>query len=86
MYSKTLRPMKAGDTINSDDDINMKALLMPAVAVKDGAPLHSYVYHDLKLKKDVPAGTIITYDMVDIPASSALLKLRREMDKHFGLK
>jgi len=86
MYSKTLRPMKAGETINSDDDLNMKALLMPAVAVKDNAPLHSYAYHYMKLKRDIPAGTIITYDMVDIPADSVLLKLRRELDKHFGLK
>jgi predicted homoserine dehydrogenase-like protein len=86
MYSRTLRPMKAGEKINSDDDIHMKALLMPATAVKDGAPLHSYIYHSLKLKRDIPAGTIITYDMVDVPTDSVLLKLRREQDKLFGLK
>ena len=86
MYSKTLRPMKAGDTINSDDDRNMKALLMPAVAVKDNAPVHSYICHSFRLKRDIPAGTIITYDMVDIPSDSVLLKLRKESDRHFGLK
>jgi predicted homoserine dehydrogenase-like protein len=86
MYSKTLRPMKAGDKINSDDDIHMKALLMPAVAVKDGAPLHSYIYHGLKLKRDIPANTIITLDMVDVPSDSVLLKLRKEQDAYFGLR
>jgi predicted homoserine dehydrogenase-like protein len=86
MYSRTLRPMKAGEKINSDDDLHMKALLMPAVAVKNGAPLHSYVYHGLKLKRDIPAGTVITLDMVDVPADSLLLKLRKEQDNYFGLK
>ncbi len=86
MYSKTLRPMKAGETINSDDELSMKPMLMPAAAAKDGNPLHTYAFHGMKLKRDVPAGTFITYDMVDVPADSVLLKLRKESDKHFGLR
>jgi len=86
MYSKTLKPMKAGEFINCEDDLNMKALLAPAGAVKESRPLHTYLVHTFRLKRDIPAGTIFTYDMVDIPSDSVLLKLRRESDRHFGLK
>jgi predicted homoserine dehydrogenase-like protein len=78
--------MKAGEIINCADNTSMKALLMPSSALKENAPLHSYICHSMKLKRDIPAGTLITYDMVDIPSDSILLKLRRESDKHFGLK
>ena len=84
-YSQSMRPMKAGETINCEDGKNMKSLLMPARAVKEKTPIHSYFYHLQKLKCDIPAGTIITYDMVDIASDSVLLKLRRESDKYFGL-
>ena len=86
MYSQTLLPMKAGQVVDCEDNFSTKALLMPARAVKENNPVHTYFIHFFKLKRDIPAGTIITYDMVDIPSDSVLLKLRRESDRHFGLK
>jgi predicted homoserine dehydrogenase-like protein len=85
VYSKTLFPVKAGETLDSDDDVHIEPFIAPARALKDGSPLHAYIGHRMKLKRDIPAGTTITADMVDIPAHSDLVKLRREQDKHFGL-
>jgi predicted homoserine dehydrogenase-like protein len=38
-----------------------------------------------RLVRDVPAGTIITAEMVEPPRDSLLWSLRRELDEVFGL-
>jgi predicted homoserine dehydrogenase-like protein len=86
MYTKTLRPMKAGEIINCDDHKNMESLLCPARAAGSGVPLHSYFCHNLKLKRDIPENTVLTLDMVEIPADSLLMDLRRKQDDFFGLE
>ncbi|MCL2320097.1 MAG: hypothetical protein FWC45_08425, partial [Treponema sp.] len=86
MYSKTLRPLKAGETVNCEDRRSMVSLLCPARALQNGNPIHSYFCHGLTLKRDVPENTILTQDMVEMPANSKLLELRKKQDEFFGLK
>jgi predicted homoserine dehydrogenase-like protein len=41
---------------------------------------------DHRLTRDVPAGTVITTDMLQRPADSLLWALRREMEEAFALR
>jgi len=56
-------------------------LLAPARAVLPGAaiPFHMMCHH--RLNRDIPAGTLITMDMIEAPAESPLWALRAEMDR-----
>jgi predicted homoserine dehydrogenase-like protein len=37
------------------------------------------------LRREVPAGTVMTAEMVEPPPDSGLWRLRREMEETFGL-
>jgi len=44
-------------------------------------PIPFYLAGNKKLKVDVPAGTVLTYGMVDRPSDSVLWNLREQQDK-----
>jgi len=61
-------------------------LLVEARRTEGGNPVPFYMMGDNRLTCDVPAGTIITADMVQKPTNSLLWTLRKEMEKEFGLR
>lgn len=63
----------------------VEAYMGDAVAVGPGAPLPFYLFSHLALARDVAAGEPIRFEDVAIPEASALLRLRREQDRAFGL-
>lgn len=60
-------------------------LLVEALRVEGGNPVPFYMMGDHRLSRDVPAGTVITADMVQKPADSLLWTLRQEMEEAFAL-
>lgn len=64
----------------------VEGLLIEALRAEGGNPIPFYMMGDNRLTRDVPAGTIITADMVQKPTNSVLWTLRQEMEKEFGLR
>jgi len=84
MIITTQTARKAGEILNCEHDPSFKASLIPAVSLKSCGPLPAHLSTGRRLKQDIPAGTIITEDMLDIPADSFLFDLRKKQDEHFG--
>ena len=63
----------------------VEGLLVDAQRAEGGNPVPFYMMGDNQLTRDVPAGTVITTDMVQRPVDSLLWKLRQEMEKEFSL-
>ncbi len=57
--------------------------LIPAAAHQPHHPIPFYLAANNILKTDVPAGTLLTYEMVDLDAASTLWKLKQLQDKTF---
>ncbi|MDP1992487.1 MAG: hypothetical protein Q8K00_15880 [Syntrophales bacterium] len=64
----------------------VEGLLVGALRVEEGNPVPFYMMGDNRLARDVPAGTIITADMLQKPTNSLLWTLRREMEEAFALR
>ncbi|MCJ7829793.1 MAG: hypothetical protein MUP74_00255, partial [Desulfobacterales bacterium] len=61
-----------------------EGLLVDGFRAGGGNPLPYYMLGDAVLRRDVPAGTVITGDAVHPPEHTALGRLRKEQDQHFG--
>lgn len=55
--------------------------LVPARALRPGAPIPFHMMCHHRLNREVPAGTVVTVDMIDAPQHSRLWSLRAEMDR-----
>lgn len=64
----------------------VEGLLVEALRAEGGNPVPFYMMGDNRLTRDVPAGTIITADMLQRPTDSLLWTLRREMEEAFALR
>lgn len=58
--------------------------MLPARTLGETAPLPYYLLPGAVARHEIPAGTAITAGMVELPADSVLLRLRREQDALFG--
>ncbi len=85
MIITTTRAMKSGEILNCEHDPSFKATLIPAVSLRSRGPLPAHLSTGRRLKQDIPAGTIITQEMLDIPADSFLFDLRQKQDELFGM-
>jgi predicted homoserine dehydrogenase-like protein len=83
VVARAAEDLKAGERIGSDHSPKLKALMRPARPVTEGAPLPLHMANGNPLRVDVPAGTILTPEMVQPPADSSLWALRAEQDRHF---
>jgi len=80
---RATRTLRAGETLGTDHSPDLEALMAPAHSVTKDTPLPLHMGNSNRLRVDVPAGTIITAEMVDAPPDSALWALRRQQDQHF---
>ncbi|MBE9607658.1 hypothetical protein IAI18_22530 [Acetobacteraceae bacterium H6797] len=82
LLARSTRDLKAGHVLAIEGNRHavpgIDPLLRPAVADGPGAPLPYYMAVGRPLARDVPAGTLITWDMVVPPQGSALWRLRAE--------
>jgi predicted homoserine dehydrogenase-like protein len=64
----------------------VEGLIVPTRRTQGANPIPFYLMADNRLLRDVPAGTVITAEMVEPPKDSLLWRLRREMEDAFGLR
>lgn len=84
MAVTTLRARSAGEILNCEHDSSFKASIIPAVRLQAHGPLPAHMTTGRRLKRNIAAGTMLSYDDVDIPADSILYRLRKEQDDLFG--
>ena len=84
-----INDIKAGTLIadsHAHDDAMLKPLIVPAVSVGGSSHLPYYMATGNRVKKDVPAGTLLTCDMITAPRESRLWEMRQEQDRVFQTK
>jgi predicted homoserine dehydrogenase-like protein len=77
------RDIRAGEVFGNDHNPMMKARIIPAVPVAAGNPACAHLLTGNRAKADIPAGTLITYDMVEEPEGSMIWEIRRLQDRTF---
>lgn len=85
VVARATMDLKAGNRVGGDNSPDLQVLIGPAGPVVDGVPLPLHMAHGNVLAVDVPAGTILTREMVVPPPGSALWPLRARQDEHFGM-
>ena len=89
LHGRAVRDLKKGYMLtvtghhHSIDGI--AGLMSDATAIGDEAPIPYYLFGNLELVRDVPAGKVICLGDVLLPEGSTLLRLRREQDRLFKL-
>ena len=78
------RALAAGETLDGEGGYTVWGKLMTAADSAAARALPIGLAHHVKLKRDVPAGRAVSWDDVEIDASSEAVKVRREMEKMFG--
>jgi predicted homoserine dehydrogenase-like protein len=63
----------------------VEGLLLPAKKAAGGNPVPFYLMANHRLLCDIPAGTVLTAEMIEAPKDSRLWALRREMEAQFAL-
>lgn len=79
------RDIATGEVFGNDHSQQMTARIVPAEPVTAGNLACAHLLTGNRARVAIPAGTPITYDMVEEPAGSVLWQLRREQDVVFGL-
>jgi predicted homoserine dehydrogenase-like protein len=80
---RTTRPLNAGSNVGHDHSPELSAEIIPASPLSPAAPLPAGLAQGARLLQDVPAGAILTGQMVQPPHDSVLWSLRRQQDEHF---
>jgi len=87
VVGRTNRPLPVGTVLtvagHHHQIAGVDGLLVEALRAEGSNPVPFYMMGDNRLTRDVPAGTVITTEMVQRPADSLLWTLRREMEKEF---
>lgn len=89
LAGEAINDIKAGTRIadsHAHDDALLKPLIVPAVPMGSSNHLPYYMATGNRVKKDVPAGTLLTYDMIEAPPESRLWEMRQEQDRVFKTK
>jgi len=84
MVQTAARDLKAGEIIGNDHDPALAATIIPATKIGNGSAVPAHLLNGNKLKQDVPAGTLLTYDLVEEPKDSVLWSLRRKQEEVFS--
>lgn len=84
------RDWKAGETLAITDHhhhevAGLDPLLIDAASATPGNPAPYYMAAGSRLTRDVPAGTVVTIDMIEPPADAVLWRLRAEQDALFAI-
>ncbi len=86
MVRRTTRDLKKGQTVDDDYSFDYVSSIIPAIKSAPESPIPAHMAFTNKLAKDVPAGSILTYDMIERPKDSVLWKLREEQEEHFSAR
>lgn len=83
IIARSRRHLRAGQLFGDDHSPELQALIRPAASVQGKAPLPFHMGRGNPFTVDVPAGTIITAEMVKPLVDSVLWQLRRQQDELF---
>jgi predicted homoserine dehydrogenase-like protein len=86
LVARAARDWRAGEVLAIDDAHHhevhgLDPLLLPAAPVTAGNPVPYYMAVEQRLTRDVPAGALITRDMVEPPQDSDLWRLRADLER-----
>ncbi len=89
LVARTNRDWRAGETLMITDHhhhevAGLEPLLVESAAAVSGNPAPYYLAAGRPLTRDVPAGTVVTIDMIEPPDSSDLWRLRADQDRSFA--
>ena len=78
------RILKAGETLDGEGGFTVYGKLMSAKDSlrRGGVPIG--LAHNMKLKKDIPAGQVVSWNDVEFDATAEAIKVRREMEATFS--
>jgi predicted homoserine dehydrogenase-like protein len=77
------RDIEAGEVFGNDHSHQLTARIVPARPIAPGNYASAHLLTGNRARVDIPAGTTVTYDMVEEPAGSTIWELRRLQDKTF---
>jgi len=77
------RDMKKGEILKGDYTPDLKAAIVPARNRAENVPIPAHLLNGNKLSRDIKKGTVITYDMVEVPLNSVIWNLRAQQDELF---
>ena len=86
LVGKAKKDLKAGSSLQFDRGKSgdlFEHLIGPFAPIDKDSPIPFYMTVGNQLKADVPAGSILTYDMIVAPENSSLWELRMEQDRVF---
>jgi predicted homoserine dehydrogenase-like protein len=86
LVARTTAPLKAGQRLSMLKDHAITGIspeLAPAAPIGPENPIPFYLATGNSLKVDVPAGTLLTYGMIDHDPSSTLWQLKQLQDRRF---
>jgi predicted homoserine dehydrogenase-like protein len=80
---RAARDLEAGTVFGGDHSPETEAFIGPAAPLADDRPLPTHLANGNRLARPVAQGTVITKEMVVVPADSALWRLRARQDACF---
>jgi predicted homoserine dehydrogenase-like protein len=86
LVARATKPLKAGQKLNMIKDHVIPGVepeLAPATVMAPNQPIPFYMVAENRVKVDVPAGTLLTYNMVEAPPDSVLWSLKKKQDEAF---
>lgn len=83
LVRKALCDIKIGEIFGNDHDSRMTSLIYPATSRGADSAVPAHMLDGNTVKKEIKAGEIITYSMVEEPKNSMLWELRLEQEKTF---
>jgi len=78
------RDLKAGEALDGEGGYTVYGQLAPASRSKAHRMLPIGLAHGIRLTRDVPAGSVVTEDDVDLDPNRLAVRIRREMCSRFG--
>ena len=83
VVARAARDLQAGGVVGKDSGSGLSMLMVPAQPVTDESPLPYFMAEGNALRTDVPAGSVLTTEVIVPPPDSALWSLRAKQDEHF---
>ncbi len=79
IVQEATQDLYAGDVLGNDHDERLLTHMVPASPISGGGAIPAHMLNGRKLVRNVPKGTVITYDMVEKPGKDSVLWRLRSM-------
>jgi len=87
IIATTARDFREGELLGGPGTLgwnrDLRASLAPAFPIAVDRPVPFFMLEGNRLTRDIPAGMVITQEMIETPKDAVLWRLRRQQDQHF---